>query len=70
MLQSLALIADVAHGAPSRFSDPERFSFAHSGKEGHPLPVPLKIYDESLDVLRRCLKATRLGHTEKLEEFR
>jgi hypothetical protein len=69
-LQSLALIAEVVHGAPSRFSDPARFSFAHGGKDGHPFPVPLKIYDESLAVLRRCLEATRLGHTEKLEGFR
>jgi hypothetical protein len=69
-LQSLALIAEVVHGAPSRFSDPARFSFAHGGKDGHPFPVPLKIYDESLAVLRRCLEATRLGHMEKLEGFR
>jgi hypothetical protein len=51
-LQSLALIAEVVHGAPSRFSDPARFSFAHGGKDGHPFPVPMKIYDESLAVLR------------------
>ncbi len=69
-LQSLALIAEVVHGAPSRFSDPARFSFAHGGKDGHPFPVPLKTYDESLSVLRRSLDAARLGHTEKLEGFR
>jgi len=69
-LQSLALIAEVVHGAPSRFSDPARFSFAHGGKDGHPFPVPLKTYDESLAVLRRSLDAARLGHTEKLEGFR
>jgi uncharacterized protein len=69
-LQSLALIAEVVHGAPGRFSDPARFSFAHGGKDGHPFPVPLKTYDESLSVLRRSLEATRLGHTEKLEGFR
>jgi hypothetical protein len=69
-LQSLALIAEVVHGAPSRFADPARFSFAHGGKDGHPFPVPLKTYDESLAVLRRALDAARLGHTEKLEGFR
>src|SRR4051794_3360310 len=69
-LQSLALVAEVVHGAPSRFSDPARFSFAHGGKDGHPFPVPLKTYDESLSVLRRALDAARLGHTEKLEGFR
>jgi hypothetical protein len=69
-LQSLALIAEVVHGAPSRFADPARFSFAHGGKDGHPFPVPLKTYDESLAILRRALDAARLGHTEKIEGFR
>jgi hypothetical protein len=69
-LQSLALIAEVVHGAPSRFDDPARFSFAHGGKDGHPFPVPLKVYDESLGVLRRALTAARLGQTEKAEGFR
>jgi uncharacterized protein len=69
-LQSLVLIAEVVHGAPSRFADPARFSFAHGGKDGHPFPVPLNTYDESLGVLRRALHAARLGHTEKIEGFR
>jgi hypothetical protein len=69
-LQSLALIAEVVHGAPGRFSDPARFSFAHGGKDGHPFPVPLKTYDESLAVLRRSLAGARLGHTEKVDGFK
>lgn len=69
-LQSLALVAEVIHGAPSRFSDPARFSFAHGGKDGHPFPVPLKTYDESLAVLRRSLAAARLEQSEKMEGFR
>ncbi len=69
-LQSLALIAEVVHGAPSRFSDPARFSFAHGGKDGHPFPVPLKTYDESIGVLRRALDAAHLDRSEKLDGFR
>src|SRR5215213_8497939 len=69
-LQSLALVAEVVHGAPSRFNDPARFSFAHGGKDGHPHPVPLKTYDESLNVLRSSLEAARVGNTEKLDGFR
>jgi hypothetical protein len=69
-LQSLALIAEVVHGAPSRFSDPARFSFAHGGKDGHPFPVPLKTYDESLNFLRSSLEAARLGDKERLDGFR
>jgi hypothetical protein len=66
-LQSLALVAEVIHGAPSRFDDPARFSFAHGGKDGHPFPVPLQTYDESIAVLRRSLDAAKVGRTDKLE---
>ena len=69
-LQSLALIAEVVHGVPSRFSDPARFSFAHGGKDGHPFPVPLKTYDESLSFLRTSLDRARVGDKDKLDGFR
>jgi uncharacterized protein len=69
-LQTLALVAEVIHGTPSRFSDPARFSFALGGKDGHPFPVPLKTYDESLLVLRRSLEQARLGRTEKIDGFK
>jgi uncharacterized protein len=66
-LQSLALIAEVVHGTPTRFDDPARFAFAHGGKDGHPFPVPLRVYDESISVLRRALDLAKLGHSEKLD---
>ena len=69
-LQSLALIAEVVHGAASRFSDPARFSFAHGGKDRHPFPVPVKTYDESLNYLRSSLDAAKLGDSDKLAGFR
>jgi hypothetical protein len=69
-LQSLALVAEVVHGAPSRFDDPARFSFAHGGKDGHPFKVPLKTYDASLDFLRNSLERARVGDREKLDGFR
>ena len=69
-LQSLALLAEVVHGAPTRFSDPARFAFAHGGKDGHPFPVPLKVYDESIAVLRRALDSAKLGDTDKLGGFK
>ncbi len=70
-LQSLALVAEVVHGAPSRFSDPARFSFAHGGKDRPPFPVlPLKTYDESLNFLRTSLDAAKVGDREKIDGFR
>jgi hypothetical protein len=80
-LQSLALVAEVVHGAPSRFNDPARFSFAHGGKDRHPFPVPLKTYDESINFLRTSLDRAKVGirigsgndrvsDKEKLDGFR
>lgn len=69
-LQSLALVAEVVHGTPTRFSDPARSSFAHGGKDGHPFPVPLKIYDETIQVLRRSLEASKVGDTDKIDGLR
>ena len=68
-LQTLALVAEVVHGTPTRFSDPARFSFALGGKDRHPFPVPLKTYDETISVLRRSLDAAKLGETEKSHGF-
>jgi hypothetical protein len=66
-LQSLALVAEVIHGTPTRFADPARFSFAHGGKDGHPFPVPLRIYDETIDVLRHALDRATIGLTDKMD---
>ena len=69
-LQSLALVAEMVHGTPTRFSDPARFSFALGGKDGHPFPVPLKTYDETIHVLRRSLEAAKIGNTDKIDGLR
>ena len=68
--RDLHQFAEVVHGAPSRFSDPARFSFAHGGKDRHPFPVPLKTYDESLNFLRTSLDAAKLGGRDKLDALR
>lgn len=69
-LQSLALVAEVVHGTPTRFSDPARFSFALGGKDGHPFPVPLKTYDETIYLLRRSLEAAKVGNTDRTDGLR
>ncbi|MGN6178743.1 MAG: DUF763 domain-containing protein [Mucilaginibacter sp.] len=69
-LQSLALVSEVIHGAPSRFKDPARFSFAHGGKDGHPFPVPTKVYDETISVLQNAVYKAKLGNNEKNEAIK
>jgi hypothetical protein len=65
-VQALALVSEVVHGAPYRFQDPGRFSLAHGGKDRHPFPVPLKVYDETIGVLKSAVTKARLGRREEL----
>lgn len=65
-LQSMALVSEVIYGTPSRFTDPARFSFAHGGKDGHPFPVPVKVYDETISVLNKALHKAKIGQSDKL----
>jgi hypothetical protein len=69
-LQSLALVSEVIHGTPSRFKDPARFSFAHGGKDGHPFPVPTKVYDETIDTLTTAIDKAKIGQTEKQQAIK
>ncbi len=64
-LQSLALVSEIIHGTPSRFSDPARFSFAHGSKGGRPFPVPTKVYDETITTLQTAVGRAKIGHTDK-----
>jgi hypothetical protein len=66
-VEALAAVAEVLHGAPSRFADPARFSLAHGGKDGHPFPVPLRVYDKTIATLKQAVSAAKLGRTEKLD---
>ena len=66
-LQSLALVAEVIHGTPTRFRDPARFAFAHGGKDRHPFPVPTKVYDRTIEVLETSLAKAKLGDKERNE---
>jgi hypothetical protein len=69
-VRSLAMVAEVVHGAPYRFSDPARFSLAHGGKDRHPYPVPIKVYDETISVLKAAVQNARLGRDEAMQALK
>jgi hypothetical protein len=69
-VQSLAMVAEVLHGAPYRFQDPARFSLAHGGKDRHPYPVPTRVYDETIRVLRYAVQKAKLGREDELAAIR
>ncbi|WP_457813905.1 DUF763 domain-containing protein (plasmid) [Sinorhizobium meliloti] len=65
-VKALAMVAELVHGTPCRFSDPARFSLAHGGKDRHPFPVPLKVYDETIRIMKSAVSKGRLGRQEEL----
>jgi uncharacterized protein len=69
-VEALAFVAEVLHGAPARFTDPARFSLAHGGKDAHPFPVPIKVFDETIRVLKRAVDQAKLGSSESLAAIR
>jgi hypothetical protein len=69
-IRSLAMVAEVIHGAPCRFADPARFSLAHGGKDRHPYPVPTTVYDRTIEVLKSAVSRARLGNDERLQAIR
>jgi hypothetical protein len=69
-VRALALVAEVLHGAPCRFSDPARFSLAHGGKDRHPYPVPTRVYDHTIAVMKSAVVKAKLGREEELAAIR
>ena len=69
-VQSLAMVAEIVHGAPYRFRDPARFSLAHGGKDRHPYPVPIKVYDETIRVLKSAVQKAKLGRDEEMQALK
>jgi uncharacterized protein len=69
-VRSLAMVAEVVHGTPYRFADPARFSLAHGGKDRHPYPVPLKVYDETIRVMKSAVQKAKIGQDEEIGAIR
>jgi len=65
-VRALAMVAEVIHGAPRRFTDPARFSLAHGGKDRHPFPVPTRVYDRTIAVMKSAVRKAKLGNAEEL----
>lgn len=69
-IRSLAMVAEIVHGAPCRFADPARFSLAHGGKDRQPFAVPTKVYDETIRVMKAAVQQAKLGNDERLDAIR
>jgi len=65
-VRGLALIAELVYGAKPSWKDPVKYSFAYGGKDGVPFPVDRKAMDESIQMLRETVEASRIGDKEKM----
>jgi len=69
-IRALALIAEILYGTPPSFRDPAKFSFAHGGKDGHPYPVDRRVYDNSIEVLKRVVQRSKISPLDKNKVLR
>ncbi len=69
-IRALALIAEIVYGKAPSFNDPVRYSFAHGGKDGHPYPVDKAVYDRSIEILRKAIKQSKVGNSEKMDAIK
>jgi hypothetical protein len=69
-IQSVALVSEIIYGTPTRFDDPARFSFAHGGKDGHPFPVPINVFDETISTLQSAIQRARIGNSDKMDAIK
>jgi len=64
-IRALSLIAELVTGAKPSFEDPVRYTFAFGGKDGIPYPVDRKTYDQTIDLIEKAIKKSKLGYFEK-----
>jgi hypothetical protein len=64
-VRGLALIAELVYGEKPSWTDPVKYSFAYGGKDGVPYPVNRQSMDESIQILKETVQATKVGDKEK-----
>lgn len=69
-VRALALIAELIYGESLSFKDPARFSFAHGGKDGYPYRINLREYQNTIEILRRCVEKAKIEFSEKRRALR
>lgn len=69
-VRALSLIAEIIYGAKPSYDDPARYSFSFGGKDGTPYPVDRQTYDQTLDILEKAVRKSRLQFKEKETVFR
>jgi hypothetical protein len=69
-VRAFALVSEVIYNAAASRRNPERYSFAHGGKDGHPYPVNRQDYDRSISMLENALRRARTGDMENFKALK
>jgi hypothetical protein len=69
-IRALSLVSELIYGESPSFRDPARFSFAHGGKDGIPFPVDRRIYDKTVEAMRRAIGSAKVGQRDRMEALR
>jgi uncharacterized protein len=64
-VRGLALIAELVYGEKPSWNDPVKYSFGYGGKDGVPYPVNREAMDQSIQILKETVQATKVGDREK-----
>ncbi len=65
-VRGLALVAELIYGDEPSWQDPVKFSFAYGGKDGVPFPVDRNAIDESIQILKSSVEASKIGEKDKV----
>jgi len=66
-IRALSLVSELIYGAKPSYEDPARYSFAHGGKDATPFPVDRGTYDQTLAIMERGIKKSKISLREKIE---
>ena len=69
-VRALAMIADLVYGSPASTRDPAKFSFAHGGKDGFPYPVNRRVYDQSIEIIKKAVERAKVEDKTKVDALR
>jgi len=69
-IRALAMAAALLYNTDIDFSDPAIFSYAHGGKDGHPYPVDLEIYQNTITVLEKIARLRKSNNRQLIKVLR
>jgi len=69
-IRALSLVSEIIYGADPSYEDPARYSFAHGGKDAIPFPVDTKAYDNTINILEKAVKRSKISPFDKEKALR